>query len=166
VITLCGFALTFSTADEHVYALYDKNIERKYGFVLEEAIEKARGLKGRLFANKTFYVTPKVPVDIKLLKNVVTACGGQVSSLPLPFEVILTRICEQISTQVPTLRIINSSPDRAVVSCPEDVSIWRSIAKKHPIYTHELLLTAALKQEIEWENEEFKVPGSLDNDLD
>lgn len=28
----------------------------------------------------TFYVTPKVPVDVKLLKNVVMAGGGQVGS--------------------------------------------------------------------------------------
>jgi hypothetical protein len=81
VITFCGFALTFQTTGEDDYALHDKNIERKYGFVLDEAIERARDLKGRLFANKTFYVTPRVPVDIKLLKNVVTACGGQVSPL-------------------------------------------------------------------------------------
>jgi hypothetical protein len=50
-----------------------------------------------------------------------------------------------------------------VVSCPEDVSIWRPIAKKYPIYTHELILTSGLKQEIEWENEEFRVPGSSDD---
>ena len=34
---------------------------------------------GKLLAGQTFYVTPKVAVDTKLLKNVVNACGGQVS---------------------------------------------------------------------------------------
>ena len=70
----------------------------------------------------------------------------------------------QVSTQVPTLRIIQSSSDRHVVSCPDDVSIWRPIARKYPIYTQELILTSALKQEVEWDNEEFRVSGLLDSD--
>ena len=41
--------------------------------------------------------------------------------------------------------------------------IWRPIAKKYPIYTPELILMSGLKQEIEWENEEFRVPGSAES---
>jgi len=57
--------------------------------VLEEAVERAKELKGGLFAKKTFYVTSRVPIDIKLLKNVVTACGGQVSLLLSFFDVLI-----------------------------------------------------------------------------
>lgn len=56
----------------------DKINERKFDFVLADALLRAKELKGTLFSKMVFYVTPKVPVDIKLLKNVVTACGGQV----------------------------------------------------------------------------------------
>ena len=64
--------------DETDYLLADKANERKYNFVLADAFAKAKELKGTLFAKKIFYVTPKVPIDIKLLKNVVTAYGGHV----------------------------------------------------------------------------------------
>ena len=36
---------------------------------------RAKKLGGKLFAGKTFYVTPKIPVDSKLLKNVVIDHG-------------------------------------------------------------------------------------------
>jgi BRCA1-like protein len=45
-----------------------------------QSLRRAKELDGKLLAGQTFYVTPKVPVDTKLLKNVVNACGGQVSS--------------------------------------------------------------------------------------
>ena len=44
-----------------------------------QSLRRAKELGGKLLAGQTFYVTPKVPVDTKLLKNVVNACGGQVS---------------------------------------------------------------------------------------
>ena len=43
-----------------------------------QSLRRAKELGGKLLAGHTFYVTPKVPVDTKLLKNVVNACGGQV----------------------------------------------------------------------------------------
>ncbi|GLB37897.1 putative regulator of Ty1 transposition protein 107 BRCT domain containing protein [Lyophyllum shimeji] len=128
--------------DEGDYLLHDKANERRLDVVLADALARAKKLQGTLFAKTVFYVTPKVSIDIKLLKNVVTACGGQVS------------------TQQPTLRILNANPGRYIISCPEDVSIWRPIAHTHPVYTHELILTSALKQEVDWENESYRVPGS------
>ena len=47
---------------------------------LADALERAKQNAGKLFSGITFYVTPKVPVDSKLLKNVVAANGGQVRS--------------------------------------------------------------------------------------
>ena len=44
-----------------------------------QSLRRAKELGGKLLTGQTFYVTPKVPVDAKLLKNVVNACGGQVS---------------------------------------------------------------------------------------
>ncbi|KAF8058683.1 hypothetical protein FPV67DRAFT_1523362 [Lyophyllum atratum] len=128
--------------DEGKYFLNDKGNEGKFDFVLADALARAKELQGTLFSKMVFYITPKVPIDIKLLKNVVTACGGQVN------------------TQPPTLRILNASPERFIISCPEDASIWRPVAQAHPVYTHELILTSALKQEINWKNESYRVAGS------
>lgn len=50
--------------------------------------------------------------------------------------------------------------NRFVISCPEDVSIWRPLAQHHKIYTQELILTSALRQEIHWDEVAHQVPGS------
>lgn len=62
-----------------MFILKDPESEKKYGFKLVDAMKRAKANRGKLFEGKTFYVTPKVPVEAKLLKNVVTAAGGQVS---------------------------------------------------------------------------------------
>lgn len=79
------FVNTFPSLDsplyrsaEEDYLLRDPENEQKYGFKLSEALQRAKASGGKLFAGKAFYVTPKVPTDAKLLKNVVTAGGGQV----------------------------------------------------------------------------------------
>ncbi|PBK74517.1 hypothetical protein ARMSODRAFT_952169 [Armillaria solidipes] len=124
---------------EENYLLQDQTNERKYDFQLSDAVAKAKTLKGQLFAKRIFYVTAKVSVDHKLLKNVITAFGGQ------------------ISTQTPTIRVLKSSSNRHVISCDEDISIWRPIAQQFPVYTQELVLTGALKQEVEWDNKAFQL---------
>lgn len=88
-----------------------------------------------------FYLTPRVGVDKKLVKNIVNACGGDVT------------------TQSPSLRIIRAAPEnRHVISCKEDISIWRPIAAEgYKVYTQELLLAGIMKQQIEWDREEYIV---------
>jgi hypothetical protein len=71
--------LRHATAEEK-YLLRDPVNEKKYGFKLTDAVHRAKRTGGKIFMGKTFYVTPKVPVEVKLLKNVVIAGGGQVSS--------------------------------------------------------------------------------------
>ena len=56
----------------------DEASEIKYGFKLKDALERAKELNGKLFDKMMFYITPSVPIDIKLLKNIITASGGQV----------------------------------------------------------------------------------------
>lgn len=70
----------FLTAEKD-FALHDTTGENKYGVDLVQSLRRAKELRGKLLAGQTFYVTPKVPVDTKLLKNVVNACGGHVSSM-------------------------------------------------------------------------------------
>jgi hypothetical protein len=45
---------------------------------VKAAMARAKEVGGKLFEDMTFYVTPKVPVEVKLLKNVVAAQGGKV----------------------------------------------------------------------------------------
>ncbi|KAI0935547.1 hypothetical protein AcV5_003952 [Taiwanofungus camphoratus] len=75
---LLSSAATKQLLPEEDYLLRDPENEQKYGFKLSEALQRAKASGGKLFAGKAFYVTPKVPTDAKLLKNVVTAGGGQV----------------------------------------------------------------------------------------
>ncbi|KAG7098722.1 hypothetical protein E1B28_000635 [Marasmius oreades] len=133
---------------EEKYILHDPEGEAKYDMNLKVSLERARKSKeekNRLLERHIFYVTHRVPADVKMLKNVVTACGGQFTS------------------QTPTPRIIEISPAmRHVISCPEDANVWGPIAQKgHKIYTQELLLTGVLRQEIEWGNEKWMVEGSF-----
>lgn len=62
--------------------LQDSKNEQKFKFKLSDALRRAKAVGGRLFDKHVFYVTPKVPIDVKLLKNVVNAGGGQVSTQP------------------------------------------------------------------------------------
>lgn len=64
-----------------------------------------------------------------------------------------------MTTQQPTVRIINASPEnRHVISCKEDIAIWRPMAAQGiPIYSQELVLMGALKQAMEWDGDEVRV---------
>ncbi|KIK88110.1 hypothetical protein PAXRUDRAFT_802378 [Paxillus rubicundulus Ve08.2h10] len=130
-------AKTSKLLPEDEYLLSDPVAEKKWNFKFSDSIERSKGPDGgsNLFKQMTFYVTPKVSVDIKLLKNVVSAGGGQVQ------------------TAKPTLRILKGGKNRYVVSCPEDISIWRPLAQEgYKIYSTELILQSVLKQDIDWQN--------------
>ena len=123
---------------------------------------QAKEVGGKLFENQTFYVTPRVPIDTKLLKTVVTAQGGKVSltyAVPDERHSTLPALL-QLSPQTPTMRLMNTAPNRYVISCPEDISVWRPLAEHHTIYSQELLLMAALTQDIDWKNPAFHITES------
>ena len=63
---------------EDDFLLSDPVNEKKFGVDLKRALERARSSSGKLFEGMTFYITAKVPVGAKLLKNVITAGGGKV----------------------------------------------------------------------------------------
>ncbi|KAH9167946.1 hypothetical protein EDB89DRAFT_1994943 [Lactarius sanguifluus] len=125
------------------YVLADRISEMKWKFELVDALKRAKANRGQLFAGKVFYVTNNVPLDKKLLKNVILAHGGQ------------------IRQQNPTVRALSgksSGQQHFVISCAEDASVWRPIAEAgHAIYSQELVLSAALTQEMRLYDEEFRV---------
>ena len=63
---------------EEDFPLKDSVGERKYNVDLARALRLSKKNQGKLLQGHTFYVTPRVSIDTKLLKNVVGACGGQV----------------------------------------------------------------------------------------
>lgn len=75
--------------------------EKKFDVNLAESLDRAHKLRGKLFAGKTFYFTPKIPIDAKLLKNVVLACGGQVGYSSLMHSCILIKPLRRSSTRHP-----------------------------------------------------------------
>lgn len=130
---------------EAEYLLSDAAAERKWEFKFSDALARAKGPSGgpNLFKSMTFYVTPKITVDAKLLKNVVSAGGGQVQT-----------------ATTPTVRILKGKAHRYVVSCEEDKGIWRPLVEEgFKVYSPELVLRGALRQEMEWEREECVVAG-------
>ena len=66
---------------EKDYTLEDRGTETKYAFKMTKTLQRARKNKGKLLDGKTFYLTQKVDVDKKLMKNVVAAHGGTVRCL-------------------------------------------------------------------------------------
>ncbi|KAL4080140.1 hypothetical protein V8B97DRAFT_700237 [Scleroderma yunnanense] len=130
---------------EQDYLLSDPAAEKKWKFKFAEALERSKqNHRGsQLFKRISFYLTPKVPIDSRLLKAVVQSAGGQI----------------HITT--PTVRILKAKENRFVISCPEDVSIWRPLAQEgYKIYSTELILQGVLRQEVEWESTECMVNGS------
>ncbi|KAJ6497507.1 hypothetical protein C8R45DRAFT_129169 [Mycena sanguinolenta] len=125
---------------EEEYLLRDDAGDAKFQCNLSDAVSRAKTLKGKLFQDHSFYMTPHVKTR-EILRNVILANGGQT-----------------IAAQ-PTLRLLENDPRRHVISCEEDKAIWQQIAMVHPIYTVELILTCALRQEVDWDD--FRVPGSV-----
>jgi hypothetical protein len=77
----CQMCLLMHIAGEEDYLLHDEESEKKHNFQLAAALRRAQENDGRLFVKKIFYFTPKVSTNMALLRNVVTANGGQVCYL-------------------------------------------------------------------------------------
>ncbi|KAG2097274.1 uncharacterized protein F5147DRAFT_583688 [Suillus discolor] len=120
------------------FLISDPESERKWNFKLSASLERAKREDGGegLLKGMTFYVTPKVEIDLKLLKAVIASAGGQVQ------------------TSKPTTRILKANRNRHVISCPADQSIWRPLVEEgYTIYSTELILLAVLTQEIRWKDD-------------
>ncbi|KAG2140533.1 uncharacterized protein EDB93DRAFT_1161734 [Suillus bovinus] len=120
------------------FLISDPESERKWNFKLSASLERAKREDGGegLLKGMTFYVTPKVEIDLKLLKAVIASAGGQVQ------------------TSKPTTRILKANKNRHVISCPADQSIWRPLVEEgYTIYSTELILLAVLTQEKRWKDD-------------
>lgn len=93
-------------------------------FKLQEAIARAKS--GKVFAGQIFYVTPKVQPDMQLLKHVIMSCGAQVR-MPVRRQSGVLNSPLQCHTTTPTVLILDANANKHVISCPEDISIWRPV---------------------------------------
>lgn len=75
------------------------------------------------------------------------------TTLSLP----LTRCVQIYTNQQPSVRILETHPDRHVISCKEDKALCTPIAAFRQIYTQELILMSALRQQIDWDEEAFQL---------
>ena len=78
---------------EKDFILRDKAGEKKYNVDLAKSLKRAKESGGKLLEGKTFYITPRVKIDVKLLRNVIIANGGQVRPFPLPSVLFLIAPC-------------------------------------------------------------------------
>lgn len=65
--------------------LHDPDMEHKHKFKLVDALERAKELKRKkhkLLQGHFFYLTPAVPSDFNVLKNVMHALGAEVRECP------------------------------------------------------------------------------------
>ena len=86
------FPIRFPPAEKD-YSLEDRETEAKYAFKMTKTLERAKKNKGKLLEGKTFYLTQKVDVDKKLMKNIVAAHGGTVR-VSQQFSVTSTHVGE------------------------------------------------------------------------
>jgi hypothetical protein len=66
-------------ADETPYFLDDPVGEGKWNFRLEEALERSKKHRSGFLRGHTFFVTKNAQIDKNLLKNIISAHGGEVS---------------------------------------------------------------------------------------
>ncbi|KAF8512309.1 hypothetical protein BU17DRAFT_54108 [Hysterangium stoloniferum] len=120
---------------EKDYFLHDPDVELKHNFKLSEALQRAAELKRKkkqLLKGHFFYFTPNVPIDHKMLKNVLHALGAEGKEV------------------IPTMR--NISDTRHVISSMKDEELWRPLANSGvTIYSQELVLGAAFTQFVDWD---------------
>ncbi|KAL1671672.1 hypothetical protein EV122DRAFT_226153 [Schizophyllum commune] len=128
---------------ESDFPVVDKEGEKKQRIKLAEVVERARALKGKLFAGHTFFITHKTTMDRDLLRSIITANSGQLSS-----------------TNAPTVRTFKNDPKtKHLISSKEDAPVWRPIASEgFKVYTGEVVLDSALRQEVDWDNESYVLP--------
>ncbi|KZS91831.1 hypothetical protein SISNIDRAFT_456412 [Sistotremastrum niveocremeum HHB9708] len=128
--------------EETPYLLQDLDNERKFGFVLSDAVYRAKQHPGNLFRGHTFYFTKMQNAEVHpdMLRKIITAQGGQTSPTK------------------PTNRLL-SNPKNHVIAVAEDRDEWIHLSKAgHAIYIPELIIASSLLQEIKWD--QFIIEGS------
>ncbi|KAG8951559.1 hypothetical protein FRC04_005845 [Tulasnella sp. 424] len=127
--------------DPGPYLPKDSAGEKKYGFKLGEALERAR--EKRLFKGHKFWITKSLDSDD--LSTVIEACGGEATT-----EQVKVRYLQG-----------GQSDKRHVVSCKEDSSQWSSLPNlKIPVYGKDFIYNSALRQIADWNDAQVWNPAA------
>jgi hypothetical protein len=65
--------------DPEDYLLQDRAGEKRWGFKLADALERAKAAERKIFHGYIFYVTKTVQLDFDVIQRVVDSAGGKVS---------------------------------------------------------------------------------------
>ncbi|GAA5854065.1 hypothetical protein JCM8547_008212 [Rhodosporidiobolus lusitaniae] len=118
--------------DEMPYLLHDEKKERELGTTLAEILARAK--KGKLFANKSAFITKSVVPEPAVMSRIISACGGKALTTP-PSKVIKN--------------ILDDGDDSIVISCANDRKEWDALASKgRAIYAVEAVFVSVLHQDL------------------
>jgi hypothetical protein len=56
---------------------------------------------------------------------------------------------------------LEADPRKHLVSCTEDMKLWKSLARSFPVFSKEFILNCAFTQQMDLENKALRVPGSF-----
>lgn len=147
------------------YALRDPEGEKKFGMKLADVLQRARSSEKKLLQGHTFYVTPVIRTGEKFdtYKKVATSAGAKVRVSSSSFSISSAVLnISQISTQIPTPRMLEGHDDRHMMSSPADQHVWRGLAEEgFAVYSPELLLMGVLKQDMEWNNPIYRLDNNV-----
>ncbi|KZT58377.1 hypothetical protein CALCODRAFT_482469 [Calocera cornea HHB12733] len=127
---------------EDGFTVHDTAKEKDYGFKLADALKRASTQP--VMKGEKFHITPSVKVDFQSLKKIIEACGGKAQKVVQPLTHEL-------------------GDNQHLVSCKEDEKYWKGLAEEGTrVYSQELILTGALRQEMQWDDEGMLVEGSVE----
>ncbi|KAJ2592426.1 regulator of Ty1 Transposition [Coemansia sp. RSA 1804] len=145
--------------DSSKYWLVDEEGEKKWGFNLKTAIQRA--WRRRLLDGVTVLVTPHSEPSLKTLKPLIEIAGGEaVGSLSASrLRLLIRASCRAIASR-------KSEDDDLilpllVVTCKEDSDLWSgfqqhaSAGVHFPVYGTEIILTGLLRQRLLHSSTEF-----------
>ena len=101
----------YAISDPKDYLLQDPAGEKRWGFKLADALQRARVSERKIFHGYTFYVTKSVQLEFEVIRRVVDSAGGKVGSVindRSAFEVVTFSFC---------VGSPNLAPSRASVCC-------------------------------------------------
>ncbi|KAG9018184.1 hypothetical protein FRB90_011933 [Tulasnella sp. 427] len=128
--------------DPAPYLPKDAAGEKKHGFKLKDALERAR--EEKVFKGHKFWITNSLFKDFNDLKTVIQACGGDVTK-----EMVKDRYFQ------------GQADKRHVLSTKEDRIHWSSLLKLGiPIYGKDFIYNTALRQVADWNDAQVYSPDA------
>lgn len=129
--------------DPDNFYLKDVQKEILFGFTLQSAVQKA--VEHKLLSGMTFYLTPNVVPDLEICKRLVKEAGG----------IDCIRITSKRLSKLQD--VIQKDRSCIIISCTNDIRMYVRLQKMgYEVYTVEFLMMGLTRQELDFENTQFK----------